>query len=322
MLTAGTIIKKERERQNLSLEDISAGTKIQKHYLEALENDEYEKFPSAVYAKGFLQNYARYLKIDPGKVLALFRRSVDDNSKAEVRYSKRSIKDVKFTVTPSVIIITSIILLVVSTLGYLFYQFYNFQKPPMLEIHSPENNSTVESNEITVKGKTKRDMFLTINDEAIRINEDGSFEVNITLSEGQNTIVIKSKHPDDIGKEAVLTRNIEYSPPIAEEANEEVAGEEIEKEETSITMQISIEITQESTWLEVEIDERPEITSIVLPGTTLEYQAEKSIYLKTGKVPSTKLKINEEEKLLYISDSGIGIIECKLEKETVNCQKP
>jgi cytoskeletal protein RodZ len=40
MLTAGTLLKKEREKQNLSLEEISASTKIQKHYLEALEKDQ------------------------------------------------------------------------------------------------------------------------------------------------------------------------------------------------------------------------------------------------------------------------------------------
>ncbi|MFH1547131.1 MAG: helix-turn-helix domain-containing protein [bacterium] len=319
MLTAGTIIKKEREIQNLSLEEITSATKIQKHYLEALEADDYDKFPSTVYAKGFLRNYSRYLGVDTEKVTALFRRSVENEATAQVKDSKRPIQKIRFSVTPSTIIIGSVLLLILFTFGYLFYQFYNFQKPPRLEISSPENNITVDTSEIVVEGITENNMFITINDEPIRINEDGSFKVDITLSKGQNTLVIKAKHPDDIGKEAVVSRQVEFQPTIVEKP-EAIAGEET-KEEQTLTMNITIEIKKESTWLEVTSDNIP-FKKLVVPGTTLTYEADNTVTISTGKIASTLLKINEVEKGFYITASGSGIIECKIENNKINCQQP
>lgn len=326
MLTAGALLKKEREKQNLSLDDISASTKIQKKYLEALEDDRYSKFPSTVYTKGFLRNYARYLGMDENKVLALFRRAVNSDDSPEVKQSKRPIKDFKFVVTPSTVIIASIVILVLSTLGYLFYQFYNFQRPPELEIFSPENNSTVESPEITVRGKTERDMFVTINDEAIRINDDGSFDVSLTLTEGQNSIVVKSKHPDDIGKEAVAIKNIEYVIPDAE--LEKVAGEEDSstnpetEEEKPIVISANVEVANESTWMEIEIDGSPELTSLVQPNTTLEYEAKEEIFIRSGKVATTTITINGEEQPLFVEESGVGSLVCNINNDEINCQQP
>jgi cytoskeletal protein RodZ len=336
MLTAGTLLKKEREKQNLSLEEISASTKIQKHYLEALEKDQYSKFASTVYAKGFLRSYAKRLGLDEHKLLALFRRAVSEESTAEVKESKRPMKDMKLVITPSTVIISSIVILVITTLAYLFYQFYNFQRPPELEIYSPENNSTVETPEITIQGKTERDMFVTINDEAIRINDDGSFKISLTLTEGQNSIVIKSKHPDDIGKEAIATRTIEYVK--SKDNTEEVAGEDtIQEEEPSTTspsqeqekektddniIHAVIEVINESTWIEIEIDGSPELTSIVQPDTTLEYDAKESIYIKSGKVTTTTVTLNEEETSLFVGESGVGSMICEFKNNNINCQQP
>ena len=60
----GYTLRQERERQNLTIEDIEQGTSIRATYIDAIENGEYDKLPGTVYAKGFIKNYAKFLGMD------------------------------------------------------------------------------------------------------------------------------------------------------------------------------------------------------------------------------------------------------------------
>ena len=60
----GNTLRAERERQNLSVEDIEQGTSIRALYIEAIENGEYDKLPGEVYTRGFIKNYAKFLGLD------------------------------------------------------------------------------------------------------------------------------------------------------------------------------------------------------------------------------------------------------------------
>ena len=60
----GYTLRQERERKNLTIEDIEQGTSIRALYIEAIENGEYDKLPGAVYTKGFIKNYAKFLELD------------------------------------------------------------------------------------------------------------------------------------------------------------------------------------------------------------------------------------------------------------------
>ena len=60
----GTTLREERERQNLSVNDIEQGTSIRALYIEAIENGEYDKLPGEVYTRGFVKNYANFLGLE------------------------------------------------------------------------------------------------------------------------------------------------------------------------------------------------------------------------------------------------------------------
>ena len=60
----GYTLRQERERQNLTINDIEEGTSIRALYIEAIENGEYDKLPGTVYTKGFIKNYAKFLGLD------------------------------------------------------------------------------------------------------------------------------------------------------------------------------------------------------------------------------------------------------------------
>ena len=69
MESPGKFLKKERETRNISLEEISKFTKIKEHHLKAIEEDRYELLPPALYVKGYLSLFARYLAINPKDIV-------------------------------------------------------------------------------------------------------------------------------------------------------------------------------------------------------------------------------------------------------------
>jgi len=69
----GSYLRQERERQQVSLQDIAAATKIQLKFLEALEHDAYDQLPATPFVVGFLRAYAQYVALDPETVLTAYR---------------------------------------------------------------------------------------------------------------------------------------------------------------------------------------------------------------------------------------------------------
>lgn len=76
----GYTLRQERERQNLSINDIEQGTSIRALYIEAIENGEYDKLPGTIYAKGFIKNYANFLGIDADAAAKEFMADINELS--------------------------------------------------------------------------------------------------------------------------------------------------------------------------------------------------------------------------------------------------
>lgn len=68
----GDLLRAERERQNLSIKDVERGTSIRSLYIEAIEKGEYKTLPGEVYTKGFIRNYANFLKLDADAAVKQF----------------------------------------------------------------------------------------------------------------------------------------------------------------------------------------------------------------------------------------------------------
>jgi cytoskeleton protein RodZ len=68
--TFGERLKRERELREVTLGEITAGTRIAPRFLEALENEEWEKLPGGVFNRGFVRAVSRYLGLDEEAFLA------------------------------------------------------------------------------------------------------------------------------------------------------------------------------------------------------------------------------------------------------------
>jgi cytoskeleton protein RodZ len=65
----GERLKRERELREVTLEEITAHTRIGPRFLEALENEDWEKLPGGVFNRGFVRSVARYLGLDEESLL-------------------------------------------------------------------------------------------------------------------------------------------------------------------------------------------------------------------------------------------------------------
>lgn len=68
----GDLLRRGREKKNLTIADVEKETSISKKYLEALEKGEYDKMPGDVYIKGFIRNYAKCVGMDGDELLREF----------------------------------------------------------------------------------------------------------------------------------------------------------------------------------------------------------------------------------------------------------
>ena len=79
----GDILRREREKQNLTVKDVEQETSIRALYIEAIENGDYKSLPGDVYAKGFIRNYAGFLKLDADALLRQYKEEAHPEAAAE-----------------------------------------------------------------------------------------------------------------------------------------------------------------------------------------------------------------------------------------------
>jgi transcriptional regulator with XRE-family HTH domain len=65
----GERLEEARKRKGVSIREAAEATKIRGDYLLAMEDNSFEIDLPQIYIRGFLRNYARYLKLDPNKAL-------------------------------------------------------------------------------------------------------------------------------------------------------------------------------------------------------------------------------------------------------------
>lgn len=206
MIKAGQRLYNLRVNKSLTLEQISAATKIRPRFLAAIEKGEYDKLPSTAYAKGFVTNYASYLGVPQKEILALFRREFDEKKHLKVLPDSLA-KNSGFTVRRINIgqsfIVASLVLLILG--GYLGYQYRGVILAPPLMIDTPRQSKEVK-NDIMISGKTDPNATVYINNEPVSINSSGEFSKILSLFPGKSSLTIKARNR--FGKETVLQRVI------------------------------------------------------------------------------------------------------------------
>ena len=73
----GSFLGEIRRQRGVELIDISNRAKVSVAYLKAIEEERFDDLPAAVYVRGFVMEYARYLKIDPNRAAKDFMKKYE-----------------------------------------------------------------------------------------------------------------------------------------------------------------------------------------------------------------------------------------------------
>jgi cytoskeleton protein RodZ len=73
-VSVGDVLRNERERRALSLDDVAANLRIRRGLLDAIEEGRFKELPGAPYAAGFIKAYAEFLELDRDEIIRRFKQ--------------------------------------------------------------------------------------------------------------------------------------------------------------------------------------------------------------------------------------------------------
>ncbi len=83
--SAGEMLRVAREAKGLSEKAVADRLHITVHYVKALENDQFEKLPGVVFARGYLKSYADLVGVEREELLARFEQITATVSPVQAR---------------------------------------------------------------------------------------------------------------------------------------------------------------------------------------------------------------------------------------------
>jgi len=77
MITVGETLRRERLKQKKDLDQISRELKISPRFLEAIEDEDFEKLPGGVFARAFVRQYGRLLGLNDDELASQLQQVLD-----------------------------------------------------------------------------------------------------------------------------------------------------------------------------------------------------------------------------------------------------
>ena len=80
----GDTLRQARVSKGVTLREAEQATRINRHHLSALEEEDFAVLPPLIYQRGIVRNYSAYLDLDPGKSLSMFEEARGADSAADL----------------------------------------------------------------------------------------------------------------------------------------------------------------------------------------------------------------------------------------------
>ena len=222
MSRLGELLRQQREKRGITLDQAAADTRIREKFLKALEDGDLQSLPGAVYTKGFLRNYAEYLELDDEELVVQFHEERGGQpAEPKRRYAPmKPIGTRSLVFTPAVLVPVVVLATILLFVGYLYYQFTSFAIAPALDVTEPATDAIAQDAAFIVKGHTVPNGRVTIQIfpgpltlADIHPAADGTFSAPVTLTAGPNHIVVEVLDPS--GKVSKVNRSVILQPQAA-----------------------------------------------------------------------------------------------------------
>jgi cytoskeletal protein RodZ len=161
----GERLKRERDMREVSMDELSKSTRISSRFLQALENEDWEKLPGGIFGHGFVRSIARYLGLDEEALLSEY-----DSARAEKlpppaeRPEERIPSPPKWI--PPVAVLVIVLLLVglfyAGRYGWRRYAAHRSAKQAAVPVAFPQSNPNASSISPAASGETPSDVPLDL----------------------------------------------------------------------------------------------------------------------------------------------------------------
>jgi cytoskeleton protein RodZ len=149
----GDHLKREREMRGVSLEEISAATRISTRFLEALESDQWDQLPGGVFNRGFIRSIARFLGLDEDTLVAEY--ALETKNRTDIGVVPDPPMEVRRNWGPAIIALAVLAAILLG--GWLIYSHYGARIAARLHRKQAASDGSVQaapaySNAITRSG--------------------------------------------------------------------------------------------------------------------------------------------------------------------------
>jgi len=191
----GEILREAREGLGLSLKDVEKATRVTCKYIRAIEEHDFAKLPENVYAKNFVRALAKRYGLDPdGMAEALLRETTAVTGKDAVNDMMiERLQGRRLVATPVVIKVGLLGVAFMAVLSYFAFSVHSILKPPKLIVVTPQDSQVFGERHVVLEGETEPEVELTVNQEAVLIEADGSFRETLNLPEGVSILRVAAK---------------------------------------------------------------------------------------------------------------------------------
>ncbi len=194
-LEVGRLLKAERKKRNLTLEDVCETLKIRKFFLESIEAGRFDQLPGSVYTIGFVKVYCRFLDVNFEEISSSLIE-LTEISQIETPLTTYRLPPPRNLLTRWSIVLS--ILLVVVSLSYFYFTHETTTTETPLgttkneikkEVPAPvikQEETTITSNES--QSQTQTDTQLV--DESSLVTIITTKETWIKVTDGANQLVV------------------------------------------------------------------------------------------------------------------------------------
>jgi len=195
----GERLKRERELREVTLEEITQATRIGPRFLEALENEEWDKLPGGVFNRGFVRSIAHYLGLGEEAFLAEYDLAHGAHAEQQAQKHAQKIED-RIPPTPlwiPVAMVGGIVLLAAAVIFGGIYGWRKFVKrsapKPAASLAAPSTSSFMSASasppRANPSGATEPPLDLSVAASKltrVRVEADGSLLLYNAIRPGDN----------------------------------------------------------------------------------------------------------------------------------------
>jgi cytoskeleton protein RodZ len=245
-------LKKIRESLGMSLDEISRVTRIGTSALEAIEEGVFDLLPEPIYARSFIESYARVIGIESEKILSRYNSYVEREKRFEG--SKKPRKQSWLWLHASSIIWCIVFLCVISFFAFSYlYKDYEATR-------ESENGQALEKPQ---SGPVVREIPLS---ESVENKVASKIEIDTVEKAPEADVVL----PEERSTEGEVVTALP-------ESGQDVAQAKVSEEPYLLEIKAT-----EWTWMQIRTDEREPSEVLLKPGETIKREATNKFSLVVG----------------------------------------